>query len=248
MPLQVASSSAVEHRTVSRIMGLVEAVVASEPTGLQLSELSRSVNAPKTSVHGLAKGLVALGYLQESSGRYVCGPAIASLLGPAIEHRRWRSIGNELSRLSQRWNETAMIGVLVGDSVVYVQSVESTHSLRAAMPLNTRVELWPASSGKCLLAFMSTRLRDNYLAKLGIVDDAYRDALMEIAKIREQGVAVSIGTAAPVGMFGISSPVVTPGGPVTMTVSMTGPEVRQIENLDDIAEDVRRTAALLAVS
>src|SRR5439155_25546022 len=68
-----------EHRTVSRVMAILEVVVASEPNGLRLADLPDMVGAPKSTIHGLARGLVATGYIREQNGRYFQGPALAML-------------------------------------------------------------------------------------------------------------------------------------------------------------------------
>ena len=117
-------SPAAEHRTVARVMSLLELVLASNPQGLSLGELSSMIAAPKSSVHGLAKGLVATGYFREDKGRYVVGPAVSTLLAvgpsalPAVYH-------HALEELTQKWGETSMLATLVGDSVVYIDTVES---------------------------------------------------------------------------------------------------------------------------
>ena len=68
-----------EHRTVSRVMAILEVVIASEPNGLRLADLPDMVGAPKSTIHGLARGLVATGYVREHNGRYYQGPALAIL-------------------------------------------------------------------------------------------------------------------------------------------------------------------------
>ncbi|WP_430228204.1 IclR family transcriptional regulator [Pseudarthrobacter oxydans] len=244
-PGKTTESVSAEHRTVSRVMGIIEAVTASEPGGLRLGELSDALQAPKSSVHGLAKGLVALGYLREQDSFYLSGPAIALLSARTQEDYRRQAVLEQLRELSGKWNETAMSGVLVGDSVVYVQSVESTHTLRAAVPLRARVTLWPASSGKCLLAHMPARRRASYFSRIGLEGDALKAALKELDEVKEQGYALNLGGTA-IGMFGVASPIVVPGKPVTSTIAVTGPEARLTGRLEELAVDVHHAALSLA--
>ncbi len=245
MSVEITPSLAVEHRTVSRVMGMIEAVVANEPAGLRLPELAEALSAPKSSVHGYAKGLVALGYLQERDGRYFTGAAIGQLLNSSKDNRRARSFSQELQALSETWNETAMIGELVGDSVVYIESVESTHTLRAFLPLNTRVQLWPASSGKCLLAFMPTRRRDFYFDRIKLTGADRDAALAELTEVRRRRVAFNIGGTA-VGMVGVASPIFVAGQSLPMTIAVTGPEARLLDRLDELGEHVLEAAARLS--
>src|SRR5258708_11759229 len=123
-----------EHRTVSRVMAILEIVVGSGGSGARLGELSGALHAPKSSVHGLAKGLLARGYLGEQDGRYLTGPAISSVLGTpeAVLPTVYR---HSLEQLSAYWGETAMLATLVGDTTVYLDRVEPDTTIRAAPPL-----------------------------------------------------------------------------------------------------------------
>jgi DNA-binding IclR family transcriptional regulator len=243
----IAASIAAEHRTVSRVMSIIEVVSASEPQGLTLAALTDAVDVPKSTVHGLAKGLVALGYLLENDGRYETGPALPLLMPAVTDNWRQRVVTEQLTALRDKWDETAMTGFLVGDSVVYVQSVESSQTLRAAVPLNTRVQLWPASSGKCLLAAMSVKRLENYFIRLGINGDERDQALEELAQVKEQGFALNLGGTA-VGMFGVASAIAVPNKPITQTIAVTGPEVRLSGRLEALAADVHAAAQVIARS
>lgn len=236
---------AAEHRTVSRVMGIIEAVAASEPRGLKLGELAEALDAPKSSVHGLAKGLVALGYLRENEIRYQTGPALPLLMPTDAEGWRQRVITEQLTILRDKWGETAMAGILVGDSVAYVQSVESSQTLRASVPLNTRVQLWPASSGKCLLSTMPLKRLENYFKRIGVDGDERTDAIEELEQVKKQGFALNLGGTA-VGMFGVASPIVLAGKPVTQTIAVTGPEVRLTGQLESLGLDVHEAAQAIA--
>ena len=52
-----------KHRTVSRVIGILEFVVRS-PNGATLSEIAGHLDAPKSSVYGFVRGLEAEGYLK----------------------------------------------------------------------------------------------------------------------------------------------------------------------------------------
>jgi len=245
MRSEATASVAAEHRTVSRVMSIIEAVAASEPHGLKLGEMADALDAPKSSVHGLAKGLVALGYLRENDVRYLTGPAIPLLMPTDTDAWRQRVVTEQLTVLRDKWNETAMAGILAGDSVVYVQSVESSHTLRASVPLNTRVQLWPGSSGKCLLAAMPVKRLENYFKRIGVEGDERADAMEELAQVKKQGFALNLGGTA-IGMFGVASPIVLPNKPITQTIAVTGPEARRSGQLAALASDVYEAAQIIA--
>jgi DNA-binding IclR family transcriptional regulator len=239
MAIHASAEPAAEHRTVARVMAILELVIASEDKGQRLGDLANALEAPKSTVHGLAKGLVAEGYLRGAGGRYFTGPAISSLLAtgpaavPAIYH-------HTLEQLARRWNETAMLGTLVGDFLVYIDAVEPETLIRAAPQLHERLSLWPRSGGKCLLAFMDTKRLESYLKRRH--GAAERDAIrIELDHVRKTRIGLNVGQSIA-EHIGIASPILIGQAPPTMTISLAGPKIRMQDKVDDIAE------ALLAAS
>jgi DNA-binding IclR family transcriptional regulator len=232
-----------EHRTVSRVMSIIELVVASEAAGVRLGDLSQAVDAPKSSIHGLAKGLVATGYLREEDGRYLTGPAISSLLavGPATLPAAYH---HALEGLTSKWRETSMLATLVGDSVVYLDIVEPETTIRASPPLNKRQTLWPKSGGKALLAFMEPKRVEGYLRRQSFTPSERDQIKAELASIRESRVAVNDDVDAE--LCGIASPIQNGGAPVTTAIAMAGPAFRMREHLDEYRADVLAAAERLS--
>ncbi|MYW96147.1 IclR family transcriptional regulator [Amycolatopsis rubida] len=232
-----------EHRTVGRVMTILEAVIASEPAGLRLADLPSLLDAPKSSIHGLTKGLVAAGYLRENQGRYFQGPAVYVLALntspiPAAYH-------HALEVLSKTWNETALMATLAGDAVINVDIAEANQVIRASPPTHERRPMWPGSSGKVFLAFMDPRSRDSYLSRKHTEPGERERILAELETIRETGVAFNRGESVP-DLYGVASPITTDGLDVTLAVGLAGPATRMAASLDEIAVSVRETAQRLS--
>jgi DNA-binding IclR family transcriptional regulator len=245
MPNRSETSTATEHRSVSRTVAILELAAAREPDGVRLGDLAEAIEAPKSSAHGLAKGLVAVGYLREQDGRYFIGPAVLTLLGgklptfPAAYHAA-------LQRLVDQWGETAFLATLVGDSSVYVDVAESPHFIRAVPPMNTRVPLWPRSPGKCFLAWMAPRQADLILRRSVGGASALDDIKAQLSEIRSSRIALNQSESAA-DMIGVASPILSPrGGPATVAIAVGGPENRMRPRLDGIVASVRETADALA--
>jgi len=224
-------------------MAILELVLASEPRGMRLGDVSAAIEAPKSSVHGLTKGLVAEGYLREAEGRYFAGPAVSSLLAatsttvPALYR-------HTLEQLSRQWDETAFVGTLVGDSLVYVDSVESEAFIRAAPQLHRRLELWPRSAGKVLLAFMADRRLEAYLRRHHAAAEA-KAIRVELAEVRESRIGLNVGET-PAGHMGIATPLVSGTSPVTVAIALAGPKSRMQDKADDIAASLRAAVEQLS--
>ena len=220
-----------EHRTVARVMSLLELVIASDPDGMRLADLSAAIAAPKSSVHGLAKGLASTGYFREDRGRYFIGPAISSLLavGPTGLPSTFHHV---LQELTDKWRETSMIATLVGDSIVYLDSVESPNLIRAAPELNKRVALWPRSSGKCFLAFMEPKRMESYLRRHHPDPPDAEHVRQEVARVRESRLGINIGET-HADHVGLASPVIPAGASVTLAVAVVGPKSRLGDRVDN---------------
>jgi DNA-binding IclR family transcriptional regulator len=238
------SGIAAEHRTVARVMAILEFVLASDSEGVRLLDLAVAVDAPKSSVHGLAKGLVATGYLREERGRYFLGPAISSLIAvgptslPDVYH-------HALEQLTARWNETTTLATLVGNSLVYVHAVESKEFIRAAPNLNVRMSLWPRSSAKCFLAFMDPRRLEDYLRKNHPEPADAEMVRKELETIRETRVGVNhVGAGG--AHIGIASPVLNGDSQVMVAIAMAGPRSRMEERLEDMIQSLRETTEMLS--
>jgi DNA-binding IclR family transcriptional regulator len=235
-----------EHRTVTRVMSIIELVMASEPTGARLGDLSGAIDAPKSTVHGLAKGLVATGYLREEDGHYLIGPAISGLLAAGAS-RLPSAYHHTLEQLSERWGETSILGTLVGEAVVYPDVVEPVAVIRASPPMNKRLSLWPRSSGKVFLAHMERRRMDAFLRRQFPDPVDQERVRAELAAIRETGIAISTAGPSNDELLGIASPVTFARSPVNTAIAVAGPAARMRDKLDQIADDIRDAARALSV-
>ncbi|POX38012.1 hypothetical protein C3486_25230 [Streptomyces sp. Ru73] len=230
-----------EHRTVTRVMTILETAAAH--SGVRLNALCEVLDAPKSSVHGLVGGLVASGYLVEHDGGYALGPAVAALLSappPALADLARPA----MERLREEFDETVMLAGPVGDTVVYLQVVESRQVIRYSAPLRTRRPLYPTSTGKVVLAHRSPARRDAYLRDR--LPDAGRRAEVaeELSRVAAEGVAYNRGETLP--DVSAAAGGVFQHGRLVACLAVAGPTARIAPHLDAIARTVRTTAAELS--
>lgn len=230
------------HRTVSRVTDILETVAAAPPGGVRLHELSQKLDAPKSSVFGLVKGLVATGYLVEDEGSYVLGPALEQLL--AVERPSLVEAARPaLEALRDRFDETATLATPVGESVVYADSAESRQMIRYSAPRRTRRPLYPPSPGKAVLAQWSRRRQEAYLEGR-VSPEELPTVLAELDQIRADGVAFNRGETLP-DVSAAAAPVIV-GGKVLGVISVAGPSSRVSGRLDELADALREAAAATA--
>jgi DNA-binding IclR family transcriptional regulator len=237
-----SSISGIEHRTVSRITTILE-TVAADSGGVRLSQLAEVLNAPKSSVFSLVKGLVRTGYLNEDRGAYILGPAVHALLD--FQRPTLPEIARPyLEQLHKTYDETIMLATPVGDSVVYLIKIESTQSIRYSAPLHTRRPLYPTSTGKSMLAYMPDRIRERYL-RAWVSDEAQRErAEAELAKVRETGVATNNDETLP-DVSAVAAAILVDNRAVA-SIAVAGPTGRMVAKLSDAAVSVREMSNQVA--
>lgn len=233
----MTESTVKAHRTVSRVTTILE-TVAAQPQGVRLHDLASTLDAPKSSVFGLAKGLVATGYLVEVGGTYRLGPALAHLL-PGERPSLISAARPSLEQLRDNFDETATLTTPVGESMVYVATAECKQLIRYSPPLRERRPLYPPSAGKVILAHWSVRRRDAYLATK--VDQALLPAVRdELDRVRVEGVAFNRAETLP-NVSAAARPVISQGK-VLGVLSVAGPSSRLSPTLLDEVADALATA------
>src|SRR5262245_45009470 len=74
-------------QSVTRVIRILEALCSS-PTPMGLAQLSRVLNAPKSSIAALLRGLVEADFVVASEGAYRLGPSAFGLGSALLEARR----------------------------------------------------------------------------------------------------------------------------------------------------------------
>ena len=215
-----------EHRTVSRVVGILE-VVARARRPVPLSVLAAQLDAPKSSLHGLVGGLLHRGYLSEIDGGYRLGAGAHALLAPAGS-----SLPLPAGRVLRRdrrahGRDGDVVATRVGDrSVVYVHSEPSAFEVCYRPRLRERRPILPTSAGKLFLAHDDDR--DSVLALAD--EDHRRRFLTEIDSIRASGVAFNRGeTVSDLGAVAVG---VYEDDRLTAGITIAGPLTRVAERLE----------------
>ncbi|MFI7167323.1 IclR family transcriptional regulator [Rhodococcus erythropolis] len=239
--LEPATGEIQEHRTVSRVTNILE-LAARNSHGVRLVEIAAELDAPRSSLYGLVKGLVANGYLRDDGGTYTIGPAISALLVARPTLERAARVGME--KLHSEFDETVTLVSLIGDSIVYTDAIESTQAIRYNPTLRVRRPLYPTSAGKCYLANASERFRENYLAA-HTSDYATREHIrQELRTVKEQGGAINQGETLP-ELYSVSVPIFD-GAHVAAVLTIAGPSARFADRLDELLGATKNAAHLIS--
>lgn len=220
---------------VQRTFALLEMIV-SESRPMSLARMAETLDLPKPTVHRIAHSLEAEGMLARApaSRNFTIGPRLHALAVSTLTTSARRAPRQAvLQALATETGETCNLGMLDGNSVVYLDRVETQWPLRLQLSVGSHVPLHCTAMGKLFLAHMPKRIRDNYYTAAPLrrfTDHTITDPAQmeeEIAAIRSDGLSIN-NQEYMVGLIGMAVPVVDPArkSRFTAAVAIHAPEPR----------------------
>lgn len=219
---------------------------------LGVSELARRLELGKSTVHRLLVTLTSEGLLDQDplTGKYRLGLAMHDLGAAVTSHMDLHeAVIVPLEHLRSVTNETCQVSVLDGREVVYVERLDSPHTLRLFLEVGRRNAAHSTSTGKCLLAFLPEAELSGVLngwkleRKTPHTITDKRKLRVELKQIRTRGYAHNLGES-EVGVLSVAAPVRDVTGRVIAAMSAAGPETRMEPVLPQTTRAVIEAAAM----
>jgi IclR family acetate operon transcriptional repressor len=151
-------------RTALRALEIFEAFrEARRP--LSLSEVARMTQMPVSTCHGVFKALEQRGFLYFGAGRDVYPTRRLWDIAQAINTHDPVALRLEpaLTRLRDQLDETVILGVRHGDSVLYLMVLESAKAIRYSSQAGEHKPMHSSAIGKVMLGAMSPDELDAWL-------------------------------------------------------------------------------------
>jgi IclR family transcriptional regulator, acetate operon repressor len=224
---------------------------------VRLSEASEYLGVAHSTAHRLMAMLAFHGFVrQEADSRaYVAGPVLTEIGLAAVRELDIRLHARPaLEQLASSLGETVHLAVLEGDSVRYLDAVESPRALRVAARTGTTLAANCTASGKALLAELPdaevTALfggvpGSGLTALTGRSITTLPRLLAELGRVRERGSAVNVEESEE----GVASVAVAVRGPrlaPAAALAVSGPVSRMTgEVIGRIEAELRERAAWL---
>lgn len=222
---------------VERVFDMLELLV-SNGAPRNITEISRQLKIPKSSVFGILQTLRQRGYIEKlQDERYGLTLKLFGLGASMVASLDIRQqVAPVLRTLAAETNITAHVAVLARDEAVYIDRAETAGAIRLTTYVGCRRPLHSTGIGKALLAWLPEGDIDRIIASRGLPAHTPRTlsspaALKaELAQVRANGYAVSIEENEP-GVCGIGAPVFDHTGRVAAAVNLAG-TVLQIKKKD----------------
>ena len=222
-------------RALDRALDILDVIAGA--SGLTLSEIAQRLDLAPSTVHRVLVTLAVRGVAESdhATQTWHVGPT-AFRHGSAFMRRsglveRARPV---LRRLMEVTGETANLGILDGNAVLFLNQAETHETIRAFFPPGTRSPLHASGIGKALLAHMRSfelrqLLREMQLSRFTPMTLSEPQALLDdLALIRARGYSLD-NEERSLGMRCIAAPVFDLAGEAAAGISVSGP----LSRMDD---------------
>ena len=215
-------------QTAIRIVNCFDA----EKCELGITEIAERLKMNKSTIYHIANTLQREGVLTKTRGKkYRLGIKILEWSSHLLEHQEILTITKPYMRqIVRETNETVHLATLYQGEVVYIDKLESSHSVRIATSIGSRKPAYCTGLGKVLLAFQDESVVQAVVEK-GLVRRTRNtitepeQLMAELESVRQKGYAVDDGEHEE-GLFCVAVAIHDHTGAVHFALSVSGPEFR----------------------
>jgi DNA-binding IclR family transcriptional regulator len=237
-------------RAVDRSLTLL-VVLAGAPAGMEASALARAAQLHVSTVFRILQTLKLRNFVVEApGGLYKIGPRAFEVGTSFLRNTSLQSEGQQIvERLAAESGETASMGILDSDEVLYLAIAHGQRELGIQSNVGTRHPLYCTALGKVLMAGFSwpearkllSRIELNQMTENTIVDvGRLRE---ELRKVAAQGYALDAEERI-IGVRAVAAPVHDHSGRIVAAISAAGPAFRITgDNLEHLMSRVPKLAA-----
>jgi len=239
---------------LQRALAILEKLAQSRQ-GLTLSQISRYLELPKSSVHCLLLTFERCGYLNRDShsGRYRLGLRICGLARASLRNVEVREMAAPfLRQLQERTGLTVHLAILEHGEAVVVDKFEPAGSTRVATWPGKCMDLHCTALGKALAAYLPEQQLDEHIRLHGLLrhnDNTIctpRKLKLELGLIRERGCSFD-DEEEEIGVRCVGAPILNPKGEAVAALSASGSTAEiDTANWQRLAADVVATARTIS--
>ena len=220
-------SGKVPLRTTKKLFSVVEEL--RKQNGARLSELSTTLDMPKSTIHRHLKTLEELEYIAKSGDVYHIGSQFL-YTGIAVQERKdaYTDIESRIKELASETNERAQFMIEEHGYLIYIHCETGEHAVRTNTKLGKQMPIHATSGGKAILSQMPESKVSDIIDHRGLPKitentitekEEFFDELQDIEKsgvsyndqeyidgLRSVSTPILRSNGQPVGAIGISGP------------------------------------------
>lgn len=143
-----------EHRPTERVLDILE-LLSTNPNGMTLTELSKALNAPKSSIMPLVHTMTSRKFIciHKDTSRYFIGIAAYSV-GESYTNNMnpLQFIQAEMKYIVSQSNETCQLGIQNRSNLLYIAKEDTAEPLRLVSYVGKQLPLYCTAIGRAILA------------------------------------------------------------------------------------------------
>lgn len=206
-------------------------LLSEEEMGLSLTDIARALSRSVGEIFRMLAVLETRGYVAQdpASGRYLLTTFLFELAHKLPIIRRLTAIaGPRMRTLANEIAQSVHLGIITNNEVLVVGQVDSPSNNVMSVRLGAKIELWNASSGRVILAFLSPDEIRQMLVEVPLPPGVKQlDLEKDLLQIRKTGHEVRDSFVVR-GVVNISAPVFDhSGGPVA---ALTVPHIARTDD------------------
>jgi IclR family KDG regulon transcriptional repressor len=221
-------------QSVSRAIEILKLFETNEELGV--TEISKGVGLHKSTAFGLVTTLELHHFLEknESNDKYKLGVEIFKI-GTKVNSGLRHITYPYLEKIVGMYQETVNLVVLESHSVVYLEKVESSHSMRISTAIGETRQLYCTAVGKALLSCMSEKQIQEYLDSIVLIKHTpntivdQNKLLNLLLEYRQLGYAMETEELER-GLSCVAAPIFNHVGKAFAAISVSGPTSRMEES------------------
>lgn len=224
-------------QSLHRTFEIIDIISEAEGKGVNVTEISKKIKLPISTVYRLLQNLIEGGYVEEIDGcNYILGLKFLELGVKVQKNIDIRNVARDfLEKLNEETKETIYVAKFDPKqlNIIYIEKIQSKRNITLTAGIGSRNYVHSTANGKCLLSGFSDEKIIEILKKTGmpsLTDYTIVDAeqyLEEIRKVRQDGYAID-DRENENDVRCISSPIFDHENKVTAAVSISG----VINNMD----------------
>ena len=218
-----------------------------------VSDLARRLDIAKSTAHRLLATLTDEGLLEQDgqTGRYRLGLAMFDLAAAAQSRDLHEASLSPMTELRNRTGETVQVAVLDGREVVYVERLDSPHTLRLFLEVGRRNWAHCTGCGKALLAFSPPEVVDRALqgwrlpVKTSHTITQVARLRADLSAARRRGYARNLHES-EMGVMSVAAPIRDASSRTVAALSVAGPADRLEQRELPFAQATTQAAAVIS--
>ena len=242
-------------KSVIQAFRILQEVAETQPVGV--SELSRSTDIPKSTVHRVLKTLEQVGWVVQRSeidgSKWILSAAPVILAQRVAQDTNLRDAARPvMERLRDECSEAVHLAVPQSGEVVVIDQVESTQPVRITWPVGQHSPVHASANGKAIVAFSrGEQLQSLYPRTFEVFTPTTISSAEEfekdLARVRSRGYAIVRGELRE-DICSFAAPILDGRNQPVASLSAFMPAYRAPEDEDLMGSMVKAAAAEIAKS